>query len=336
MPVETATYISQLNSANPVATDGVVDGDNHMRLIKATLKATFPNFTAAALSASQAKIDSTVDAVTDGTVRHENGTVAAPGMSFKSDLDTGWFRSGPNAIKGAVGGNEFVAIESDKSVAFRGTVTSDVGFIGPGTTPVGAILIWPSNSLPSPTYGEYEWCAGTTVSRATYSELFAKLGTNFGTGNGTTTFNLPDLRDSVPVGKASMGGSASAGRITTGVTGFTSSTLGERFGSDQHTLNLSQLPDVEVHTTLDWRHTHFLAKNVTTNNLLADDNYIGKERDQADEDINYALRGSTQVADIGLSSQSGANSTLDIQLGSGAKHNNVQPSLVCNYIIRIK
>jgi len=43
MALETATYISGLISTNPVATDGLAQADDHMRLIKSTIKATFPN-----------------------------------------------------------------------------------------------------------------------------------------------------------------------------------------------------------------------------------------------------------------------------------------------------
>lgn len=60
MTVETATYISQLNSALPAGTDPKSEGDDHVRLLKASLKATFPNFGAAALQASNAQLDKLV------------------------------------------------------------------------------------------------------------------------------------------------------------------------------------------------------------------------------------------------------------------------------------
>jgi microcystin-dependent protein len=44
-------------------------------------------------------------------------------------------------------------------------------------------------------------CDGTAVSRSTYASLFSAIGTNFGTGDGTSTFNVPDLRGRAPVGK---------------------------------------------------------------------------------------------------------------------------------------
>ena len=48
MTIETATYISSLNSANPGASDAISEGDDHIRLLKSTIKATFPNVAGAA------------------------------------------------------------------------------------------------------------------------------------------------------------------------------------------------------------------------------------------------------------------------------------------------
>lgn len=52
-------------------------------------------------------------------------------------------------------------------------------------------------------------CDGTAISRTTYANLFAAIGTNYGTGDGSTTFNLPNLQGRVPVGKAASGTFAS-------------------------------------------------------------------------------------------------------------------------------
>lgn len=67
------------------------------------------------------------------------------------------------------------------------------------TPPVGAtgtVTMYAGSSAPT------DWliCDGSAVSRSTYSALFAITGTNFGSGNGSTTFNLPDLRSRLPVG----------------------------------------------------------------------------------------------------------------------------------------
>lgn len=63
-------------------------------------------------------------------------------------------------------------------------------------------------------------CYGQAVSRTTYAALFAAIGTAFGAGDGTTTFNVPDLRGRAVAGKDDMGGS-SAGRLNISTTGNT-------------------------------------------------------------------------------------------------------------------
>lgn len=62
------------------------------------------------------------------------------------------------------------------------------------------------------------WCDGSAVSRATYSPLFAALGTTYGDGDGSTTFNLPDKRGRTAIGRDDMGG-AGAGRILVSLNG---------------------------------------------------------------------------------------------------------------------
>lgn len=69
------------------------------------------------------------------------------------------------------------------------------------TMPVGAILAMGTTALPS------NWlaCNGDAVSRATYAALFSAIGTTYGIGNGTTTFNIPDLKGRVPMGNGING-----------------------------------------------------------------------------------------------------------------------------------
>lgn len=78
--------------------------------------------------------------------------------------------------------------------------------------PAGALLMWGTATAPT----GYLLCDGSAVSRSTYAALFAVVGTTFGSGDGSTTFNLPDYRDRFPVGAGttysanSSGGSADA------------------------------------------------------------------------------------------------------------------------------
>ena len=76
---------------------------------------------------------------------------------------------------------------------------------------VGTILPWSNSTLPS----GYLNCDGTAVSRSTYSALFAIIGTDYGAGNGSSTFNLPDLQDKVPVGVSGSKAVASTGGAAT-------------------------------------------------------------------------------------------------------------------------
>ena len=78
-------------------------------------------------------------------------------------------------------------------------------------TATGTILPWSAASLPS---GFLE-CDGTAVSRSTYSALFAIVGTTYGAGDGSSTFNLPNLADNVPMGKSGTKALASTGGANT-------------------------------------------------------------------------------------------------------------------------
>ena len=72
--------------------------------------------------------------------------------------------------------------------------------------PVGTISAYGGETAPS----GWLLCQGQAVSRTTYAELFKAIGTSFGTGDGSTTFNLPDLRETVPVGSGTRGSGVTA------------------------------------------------------------------------------------------------------------------------------
>jgi len=79
--------------------------------------------------------------------------------------------------------------------------------------PTATIVPWTSSSVPS---GFLE-CNGAAVSRTTYSALFAIVGTTYGAGDGSSTFNVPDLQDNVIVGKSgtkAVGSSGGANTVT--------------------------------------------------------------------------------------------------------------------------
>lgn len=88
---------------------------------------------------------------------------------------------------------------------------------------VGVILPYGGSSAPS----KWALCDGAAVSRSTYSALFEIIGTDFGNGDGSSTFNLPDFGGKVPVGI--NGGTAFAG-------------MGVSVGEETHTLSESEMP----------------------------------------------------------------------------------------------
>jgi microcystin-dependent protein len=103
------------------------------------------------------------------------------------------------------------------SIANGGTgATTAVGAVanlGLGTflVPTGTILMWPSNTIP----GDWKLCDGSAILRSTYATLYGIIGTTFGSGNGTTTFNVPNYKNRMPYGAditplGGTGGSADA------------------------------------------------------------------------------------------------------------------------------
>ena len=85
---------------------------------------------------------------------------------------------------------------SSNIVNSDGSVTRVAGGTLWADSPIGTILAYGGATAPA------GWfiCQGQAISRTTYSELFAVIGTSFGTGDGSTTFNLPDLREATTKG----------------------------------------------------------------------------------------------------------------------------------------
>lgn len=95
------------------------------------------------------------------------------------------------------------------------------------STPVGMIVGFAGSTAPT----GWLLCQGQAVSRTTYAKLFAVIGTTFGSGDGSTTFNLPDARGRVLVGVGNSG-----------ATGSTNHTLGQKSGEETHKLTVSEMP----------------------------------------------------------------------------------------------
>lgn len=110
-------------------------------------------------------------------------------------------------------------------------------FSNPYSIPIGASIDFWGASAPN---SSFVLAYGQAISRTTYSTLFAMFSTTYGSGDGSTTFNIPDLRGRVVAGIDTMGGSA-AGRLTDLGAGF-GDTLGEAGGAQSRTLATANLP----------------------------------------------------------------------------------------------
>jgi len=153
-------------------------------------------------------------------------------------------------------------------------------------------------------------CYGQAVSRTTYAELFTAIGTNYGTGDGSTTFNIPDERGVVTAGKDDMGGTP-ANRLTGLAGGVDGSVLGAIGGLQQHTLTAAQMP---VHTHTQNQHRHLMTSVA-----------IGATRNYSNFGSDAGIVGN-RFTDYETASNQNA--------GSGGAHNNVQPTGIKNRIIR--
>ena len=147
-------------------------------------------------------------------------------------------------------------------------------------------------------------CDGSAVSRTTYANLFNMVGTTFGAGNGSTTFNLPDLR----------------GRAIIGVgqgSGLTNRTRGQTGGAETHQLATTELP-AHQHYAFNNDSTSFGTPSINASQTAVKANSVGGNG-------TYDMQGSATAASVGLTSNTGSNGS----------HNNMQPFMALSYIIRI-
>jgi microcystin-dependent protein len=133
-----------------------------------------------------------------------------------------------------IAGTPYVALYNNSSAVFY----LQNSFGNPYNIPLGGALPYFGTTAPN---SSFVFPYGQAISRTTYSTLFTLFSTTYGVGDGSTTFNIPDIRGRVIAGKDDMGGS-SANRLTDADDGLNGDTLGDTGGGETQALVTANQP----------------------------------------------------------------------------------------------
>jgi len=219
--------------------------------------------------------------------------------------------------------------------------------------PPGVMMSFAGSSAPT----QWLLCDGNEVSRTTYSDLFAIIGTTYGSGDGSTTFNLPNRKGKVGVG------------VDTGQSEF--DTLGKTGGEKTHTLSSGEMP---VHTHIQNSHNHSQnshnhsqdshthTQNSHNHSQNSHAHQLATEGDSsgsyfslngtgsgnrslsgptnrcapatATNNATTATNQSTTATNNATTATNNATTATNQNAGGGAAHNNLSPYITVNYIIK--
>lgn len=232
---------------------------------------------------------------------------------------------GAQAINGADGvavpAGTLIAGGVYRVTAFTGEFILHDFYGNPYNVPIGGLIPYICPTVPN---SSFVFPSAQAISRSTYSALFALIGTTYGSGDGSTTFTLPDLRGRVVAGRDDMNATA-ANRLTSTYFGTSAASLGAVGGGESQTLTTAQIPvHSHANTLTDPGHAHLmyetLVNNVATTGVS-----------QAVQQVNAAPT-ATQVATAAAVTSISINNA---NAGSGSAHAIVQPTIICNYILRV-
>ncbi len=222
-------------------------------------------------------------------------------------------RSAPNAELPAgvlIQGTPYLVLYNNADQAFYLQ-----GFYGnPYNIPIGGLMDFIGPTAPN---SSFVFPFGQAISRTAYAALFALAGTTYGPGDGSTTFNVPDLRGRVVAGKDDMGGAA-ASRLTSTFFGTSAAALGAVGGLESHTLQTTEIPSHSHANSLsDPGHAHAYTFPTNVGNTGGGGAFG-----------NSPAAGTTGAATTGITINNAA-------AGGGGAHKNVQPTIICNKLLRI-
>jgi len=314
--LETFQFLDSLVPDNPVVSDGLVNGDDHIRGIKFALKQSFPNITGE-VTATQTDLNT----VNTGVVKLQSA-----GVFFSANTTDGFVNSLAGDIDVQLQGAVAATFQRTGGVNFfkvKGALQVDTSITGPGMCPIGSIVVWPSDTLPPTTEGVFTWCNGATFNKTDYPTAHDRLN-----GNGTT-FSVPNYQEVALVGKSGMGGATSPGLLNS-ISSSLKAVLNAIFGSDTQSLIANQIPTI---TGAGSSSGSFSGSISGTANTVILGNSSGGGIGGGGS---FGVTGNAGVTGSCSGSYSGSASITSNNTGGSAPvHNNVQPSKAVNWIIRI-
>lgn len=184
-------------------------------------------------------------------------------------------------------------------------------------TLIGAVGWWVGTG--DPAGGFWLTANGRALDRTTYAALFAVTGTTYGAGNGTTTFNIPNVQERVIVGRAETAGSL--------IPQFNATIIGNTFGEGRHTLTVAE--------HAQHAHPAFINDQGHNHGTNAWSNAGGSYHTAGGGDFGWGPA-SNSAAVTGVRVWDGATLDTTGASGSNTPHNNVQPSIVLTPVIRVQ
>ena len=202
-----------------------------------------------------------------------------------------YFSENPISRELPAGGNQGQILSKKSNEDYDAQWIDNNGGITGDTLPIGAVVEFPSDNIPD----NWLLCNGQAVSRTDYAELFAAIGTTWGEGDGSTTFNVPTKEGLVTVGKKASDSDFN--------------TLGKTGGEKTHILTVDEMPS----------HNHNVKYN--TESGIASASVLGTDRTASDTE-----------------GSSGGGDWYVWTTGAGGDeaHNNLQPYVTSNFIIKAK
>ena len=201
------------------------------------------------------------------------------------------------------------------------------GLLGAPGIPLGVALPFFASVAPT---SAFAFPFGQAISRTTYANLFNLIGTSYGAGDGATTFNLPDLRGYLLAGKDDMGGAQTVTLITAQMPAH-----GHGVSDPTHAHGVSD--PSHSHGVSDPTHAHSVAFSTaaTTNGGITPFAFV----DGAGGNITATAAAATNIsiaaATTGISLGAAATGIAIQAAGGGAAHQNMPPTRICNFIMRI-